>query len=257
MKDDLICDGVAKAARVERYVAGILPESELEGFEIHLLTCQLCQDEVFQAVAIREGLRELEASSSAPDSAVGEAPAPIRFRFGGVPAKVWIPLAAAAALVGIVVFGPEQVPSALSELGQVTQPPVYLGVSVRREPASAESLFAAAMLRYIADDFKGAAGGLEEALEAGADPVPAQFFLGSSLLMLDRPREADEAFGFAIQAGESPYLPEAHYYRAKALLRLGKVGPALADLRAAADFPGEMSRPAQALADSIEARMGG
>ena len=257
MKGDLICKDVARAAMVERYVAGTLPESGLEEFEIHLLTCQACQDEVVQAVAIREGLRELEAGSTASASTVGEARAPIRSRFRGVPAKVWIPLTAAAALVGIVVFGPEQVPSAVSELGRVTQPPVYLGVPVRQEPASAESLFDDAMLRYVADDFQGAAAGLEEALEAGADPVPAQFFLGSSLLMLDRPKEATEAFGVVIQAGGSPYLPEAHYYRAKAHLRLGNAGAGLADLRAAAEIPGEMSGPAQALADSLEARLGG
>jgi hypothetical protein len=257
MTDKLTCEVVAGAAMVERYVAGTLPESDLEGFEGHLITCQVCQDEVVQAVAIREGLRELQAGSSEQDPAVGRTPGPVRSRLRGVPPKVWIPVAAAAVLAGILVLGPDQVPSTVSELGRVTQPPVYLGVAVRQDPASADSLFDAAMLRYIADEFGGAAEGLEEALEAGAGPLPAQFFLGSSLLMLDRSRAAAEAFGAVIRAGDSPYLPEAHYYRGKALLRMGEVGPALSDLRIAAAFPGEISDQARALADSLEAQIGG
>jgi len=253
----MTCEVVAAAAMVERYVAGILPDSELEGFEAHLLLCQRCQEEVVQAVAVREGLREMKREEAERGVAADDPKSPSPSRFSNIPLKVWLPAAAAAVVAGLVFFGPDRVPEAVSELGRVTQPPVYLGVAVRQTPASADSLFDAAMLRYVADEFGDAATGLDEALEAGTDPVPAQFFLGASLLMLDRPRDAVEALAVVIDSGSSPYLAEAHYYRAKALLRLGDVGPALAHLRAAAAIPGEISSPALALADSLEAQMGG
>jgi tetratricopeptide (TPR) repeat protein len=171
--------------------------------------------------------------------------------------KIWIPLAAAAALAGLVFFGPDRVPGPVAELGRVAQAPVYLGVSVRQEPASPDSLFDAGMLCYVAEDFRGATADLEAAMEAGADPLPTQFFLGASLLMLDQPREAADAFGAVIELGPSAYLAEAHYYRAKALLRLGDLDHALDDLQAAGSSPGEISGPAGFLADSVEVLMGG
>ena len=242
---------------VERYVADTLAGDELERFEAHLLSCRGCQDEVLLAVAARGGLQSLGAEVPAPGASTPEPGEPSRSRTRKIPAKFWLPVAAAAAIAGLIFFGPDRVPENLSELGQLGQPPVYLGVSVRQEEASADSLFAAAMLRYVAEDYAGAASGLTGALEAGAGPLPAQFFLGASLLMLDRFREAVEAFGVVADLGQSPYLAEAHYYRAKALLRLGDAESALADLRAAAVLPAEISPSAEALADSLEVQMGG
>ncbi len=257
MTDNMTCEVVAGAAMVERYVAATLPDSELEEFEVHLVTCQVCQDEVVQAVAIRESLRDLKREEAERGVSVHDPKNPSPPRFSSIPLKVWLPVATAAVVAGLVFFGPDRVPEAVSELGRVTQPPVYLGVSVRQEPASADSLFDGAMLLYLTDEFGAAATSLEEALEAGTDPIPAQFFLGASLLMLDHPLDAAEAFGIVIDLGTSPYLAESHYYRAKALLRLGEVGPALSDLRATAAIQGEISALAEALADSLEARMGG
>ena len=257
MTDKLTCELVTETGMVERYVAETLPDSELEGFEDHLLLCQRCQEEVVQAVAVREALRETTKEGSGREASAGNPEKTRTGFFFGIPPKIWLPVAAAAGVAGLVFFGPDRVPGAIRELGGVSQPPIYLGISVRQDPASADSLFDAAMLRYVVDEFGDAAKGLEEALEAGAPPVPAQFFLGASQLTLDRPREAAEAFGVVIDSGSSPYLAEAHYYRAKAHLRRGEVEAALADLRAASAIQGEISRSAEALADSLEVRLGG
>jgi tetratricopeptide (TPR) repeat protein len=128
---------------------------------------------------------------------------------------------------------------------------------VRQAEASADSLFEDGMLAYLADDFSGAVAGLRSALEAGAEPLPSQFFLGASHLMVDQPREAAGAFSAVIELGTSPYLAEAHFYRAKALLRLGDAATALEHLRVAATSGGEISTSAAALADSVEVQMGG
>jgi len=257
MRRDLTCEMITDDGIVDQYVAGTLPEEEYESFENHLIECRACQDEVVQAVAVREGLGALGEESPGREPPTAGPTVRSRSRWKAISPKVWLPVAAAAVVAGLVFFGPDRVPEAISELGRVGQPPIYLGVPVRQEEAAAESLFDLAMTHYMADEFSDAAAGLRMALEAGADPIPAQFFLGASFLMLDRPREAAGALGVIIDLGPSPYQAEAHYYRAKALLRLGEVGPALDDLRGAAAVPGEIAGPAQALSDSLEAQMGG
>jgi len=172
-----------------------------------------------------------------------------------------IGLTLAAAAVATVLFlpiGSESGPFA--ELGRVTQPPVYLGVPVRQAPARPDSVFAEAMNIYASGDYAEAADGLARAVDAGAGPVPAEFFRGASLMMLDRPEEAEAAFAAVIEAGDSPYLSEAHFYRAKTLLRVGRAGEAQAELRESvesADSGSEIAAAARALSDSLEARMGG
>ena len=114
-------------------------------------------------------------------------------------------------------------------------------------------MFNAAMVAYSTGDYRGAESGLEAALAAGVDPAPANFFRGASLLMLDRDREAADAFYAVIPAGESPYLAEAHYYLAKALLRMGDADGALAQLASSASGETEVAALSLALADSVAA----
>jgi hypothetical protein len=258
----LTCETVAENGLAERYVSDTLAGPELEPFEAHLIECERCQSEVLLAVAAREALEsgeeetgeEEEPGLPGPSEAREGASVPRRFR---VPVKVWVPAAAAAVVAGIFLFRPGPVPQRISELGRIGQAPVYLGIPVRADEAAADSLFDAAMLAYVAEDYSGAARVLGDALEAGADPLPAHFFLGASQLLLERPEEAVQAFGVVIDSGPSPYLAEGHYYRAKAMLQMGEVDPAFADLTAAAQMAGEISPSAEALADSLEAVMGG
>jgi len=138
-------------------------------------------------------------------------------------------------------------------LGRVTQPPIYLGVPVRQAPARPDSVFDVAMSAYQLGDYAEATAGLEAALAAGVDPAPAQFFLGASLLMLDRDREAAAAFEAVIAVGESPYLAEGRYYLAKVLLRSGDVAGALTQLSATSGGDSEIIALSRSLADSIRA----
>jgi len=257
MRPELTCRIVLEEDLAERYVTGALEGDELEEFEAHIIECSRCQAGVLQAVAIREGLRASEQSESGSETKNEQGETDSRPWFRRIPRIVWVPGTAAAVLAGILLFSPERVPPRLSALGEVEQAPIYLGIPVRQEVVVADSMFDRAMLAYLANEFQAAVTGLEEAVAAGFDPLPAQFFLGSSLLMLDRPSEAAEAFGVVIASGDSPYLPEAYFYRAKALLRLGDIELAQRDLRAAAGASAEISDHAQALADSVEAPVGG
>jgi tetratricopeptide (TPR) repeat protein len=238
----MTCAEVTRDEVVERYVAGTLTRDELDAFEEHLLACERCQDEVRLGAAIRETL--------AAGAGVGRGAAVHAF-----PRRAWLPiagLAAAAAIAGIVVLPRLSGESEVEALGRVTQAPIWLGVPVRAdEPPTADSLFETAMAAYDEGRWDDAARGLEAALEAGADPVPAGFFLGAAHLMADRPGSAAEALGAVIDHGETPYLAEALYYRAKALLLQERAERALADLDAAARAGGAVGDPARALADSV------
>ena len=243
------CDEFVAEFVIERYAAGQLPEAETAAFEEHLLTCGRCQSELTLAVAVREALPEAEAEEAEEDPTV-----PRRLPWKGM--GVGLSLAAAAA-VTLMILPRDRVSGEVAELGRVTQPPVYFGVPVRHAPARPDSVFGAAMSAYLAGEYSVAATGLEAAVEAGAGPVPAEFFRGASLLMLDRPADAEQAFSAVIDAGDSPYLAEAHFYRAKALLSQGRVDEAQVDLAATSESDGEIAASAKALADSVEAGMGG
>ena len=232
----LDCADVAEQGLVERYLAHRLSAGEREEFEAHFLTCERCQ----QAIALGTGIR-----SAWP-------------QLRPLPARRWVllgsglGLAAAAGLAAILLFSPKRVPAELERLGAVVQAPIYLGIPVRAGPSGpADSLFASAMSNYVAERYEAAAAGLRAALSAGVDSAPAEFFLGASLLMTAHPAEAAESFGKVIAAGETPYLAEAHFYRAKALLRRGQAAEALADLRVAGRLGGVIGGYARALDDSI------
>jgi hypothetical protein len=69
--------------------------------------------------------------------------------------------------------------------------------------------------------------------------------------MTGRAEAAAAAFARTIALGETPYLPEARYYRAKALLRLGRGREALAELEQVGAAAAIIGRDARVLADSI------
>jgi hypothetical protein len=231
----LNCDAVADLALVERYLAHRLSAAEREEFEAHFLTCEPCQ----QALALGAGIRAAWPR--------------VRPR----PARRWVLLGsglgvAAAGLAALLLLTPRRVPAELERLGALVQAPIYLGIPVRAGPSGpADSLFASAMTDYVAERYTEAAAGLRTALSAGVDSAPAEFFLGASLLMTAHPAEAATSFGKVIAAGETPYLAEAHFYRAKALLRQGQTAAARADLRDAARLGSVIGGYARALDDSI------
>ena len=227
----LTCDLVADAGLIERYVAGRLSDDESARLETHYLTCARCQDDIRLATAIR-------------------AAGPPRRRTTAVP---WLPISVAALAAGVVLVvlarsGPS---AAMTRLGTVRTPPVYLGIEVRGPGSAGDSLFEAAMRDYAAARYDSAASGLEAALRAGVDSAPAEFFLGASRLVAGANDGAAEAFRRVIALGPTPYLAEAHFYLAKALLRQGRAGDALDQLGQVGQADEAVSAEASELADSV------
>ena len=211
MNEGTICTTVDAPALAEAYVAGRLPDAERAAFENHFIACAACQREVRLADAVRTGIRAMHGAA--------QRAAPHRRRR----LNRWIGagLAVAAGLAAIAVLRTSTSP-AFAALGDVREPPVYLGVAVRGKPGRADSLFDRAMIAYAARDYARAAAGLRTALAAGQDSVPTEFFLGASLLFSGDARGAAATLGRVVTKGDTPYRDEAQLYAAKALLRLGR-----------------------------------
>jgi len=236
----LTCAQVDARALVERYVADTLTdEGGRADFEAHVLVCPRCQDEIRVAMAVRAEL----------------APVTTRARRGQ---RVWplgLGIAVAAGVAAMILSRASERSTRWQDLGAVPAAPIYLGVAVRGTPVRGDSLFALAMKAYDDHRYDAATTGLRTALVAGADSAPAEFFLGAALLMGDRAPEAGAAFARVIALGDTPYLGEAHLYRAKALLRQGGGAAALAELHAITPNSNAVGAWARALAASVESRM--
>ena len=139
-------------------------------------------------------------------------------------------------------------PCDVAETGDDVAPPA---AQVLSADAPQDSLFEAAMGPYGRRRYAAAAAGLRAALAAGEDSMPAQFFLAASLLLDNRATEAVDEFQRVLSHGETPYRAEARYYRAKALLRLGRRADAQAELARLTSVDGVVYDMGRALADSI------
>lgn len=239
MNTSLTCDENSRRMNAEQYAARSMAVEDAEAFEDHFVTCAACQDEVRFASAIVSGL---------PNAHVGT-PLPARSR------RAWLwgvgGVALAAGLATLMIFPPVSSRREFVALGDVREPPVYLGIPVRGAGAQPDSLFEAAMDSYAKRHYSAAVEGLRAALAAGKDAVPAQFFLAASLLLDNQAREAIDAFERVIRKGETPYRAEARYYRAKALLRMGRAADAQAELAPLTRADGVVYDMGRALADSV------
>ena len=238
MTQTLACRDYEEMAFVERYLLKRLSPAEQEAFETHFLTCESCQKAIELGIAIRRTLPPVEAVPS---------------RRSWVTLGAGLGLAAAAGLAAVLLLPSTRASAEVTRLGAVGQAPLYLGVPVRADqPASADSLFGKAMAAYASEDYSEAVPALRASLRAGVDSAPAEFFLAASLLMSGEEEDAAAGFGRVIALGDTPYRPEAHFYRAKALLRLNRAAEALTDLQSAAALEGVVATHARALADSVQ-----
>lgn len=238
MNTSQTCGEVTRRSNAERYAASRMTPAEADAFEDHFVTCAECQSEVRLASAMIAGLQRV--------ADVRRSARPSR--------RVWLwgggGLALAAGLATLMILRSEP-GGDLVALGGVREPPVYLGIPVRSVSAQQDSLFEAAMDAYAQRRYSVAAEGLRMALAAGHDSVPTQFFLGASLLLDAKAGEAAEEFQRVLSFGDTPYREEARYYRAKALLRLGRAADARAELARLSPADGVVYDMAKALDDSV------
>lgn len=141
----------------------------------------------------------------------------------------------------------------LRALGALRTPPAYSGLSVRAA-SSGQQWFSDGMKAYVTGQYPEAIGQLTLARSEGITGIAVPFFLGSSLLMSGDPTAASRELA-QVTASESPYLSEAHYLLAKALLQLNRHGDAIVELDRAVLAGGDSTTTAAAasLRDSVRA----
>lgn len=233
MNENPMCAEWEANGTIARYVTGEAYPSDGEAFEDHFLTCARCQASVRAASAARA-----------------------HFASGGLSRRGRVFLTplflgvAAASVAGVLALRAVHT-SQLRELGAVADAPMYLGVPVRATAGPPAMLFDSAATAYNAERYRDAAAMLARLDAQDPEPV-ATFLLGASHMMLGEPVQAEQVFSRLIGAGDSPYLGEALYYRAKMRLQLGRMSAAEADLRAAVRNGGLAAQPAADILSKLE-----
>lgn len=231
-----------EAHRVAAYLDGRLPLAESAVIDGHLAECEACRQEI---VDVERIVRPRPARRRAYVIALAATAAAAVLLFA-IPRGLRLtdgPLEPSGGQVDSI---------AMREFGNVAQAPIYLGVAVRAASEQGTKLFAAGMRAYTGARYTNAVTDLRGARSAGVDGPAPSFFLGASHLMLGDAKGAAEEFARVIALRETPYLAEAHYYRAKALLRLGQFDDAVIELERSTRAGNEsMQVLAQSLRDSL------
>src|SRR5262245_28311254 len=266
----MTCDEVAKGEIVERYLLGQLDEPERDAFEEHYFECARCSDELRTYEA-------LQAELSRTRDALVAAPGRSWMR-----QWAWLP-AAAVVLIGVSVVirqglttggerppiaadtppdrpaGPGSTPAqpppiaraSLDDLARF-EPPRYVQGRLRGADA-ATAKFQAAMEQYQRQDFASARATLREASTLDPEAAHIAFFLGITSLLAGQPDEAAETLRRTVALGDSPYLEEAHFYLAKAYVKLARVDDAIGELDRAIQLRGDHEADARAFRSQLEA----
>jgi hypothetical protein len=254
------------------YLLGRLGEEDKDAFELHFLECAECFERL-------EALRALQGELVRLRPAIERA-AITRARPRLVGPVVWAAGLAATlvmAVVGLRLWsgpGPVTRPSDSSPASSSTapppasapprpgptslealasfDPPAYRPPTLRGEGAPLPAL-RSAMDRYTARDWKGAVAGLREAARGTPEDPEVLFFLGVAELLAGEPRRGVETLGQVVALGDSPYLEEARFYRAKGMLQRGDVAGARRELTALIGLQGDLEQQARALLHRLTA----
>jgi TolA-binding protein len=253
------CDATPETA--ERYVSGSMADADQAAFEEHFFACDAC----FRTV---QALQDAQATLAASPAAVQASPTQPSRRALPV---TWLALAAMVVLSVIVWRMPRQpevtveapAPSAgatppaavrpvdpapapapvatpapnedpLTRMAAITPPP-YVALTTRSAATADERAFEQAMAHYTSGRYAEAARGLSAVAAREPSLAHVQFFLGISELMDGRTEPARAALQRVVRSGTAPYSDEAHFYLAKAALRLKDVEAARRALRIALD----------------------
>jgi tetratricopeptide (TPR) repeat protein len=261
------CHRVATDELAGRYLAGDLSDAEREAYEEHYFECDAC----FRELEILRTTRSvLEKDPPASDPIQKSDPIPR-----------WLPIAAAlAAATTLAVWWsshqgtvPDQAHSPSSpgasasaspgtagetRAARLTQmarfePPRYEPPRLRGVPPAGTAAFERAMAHYQRGEFAAARPGLLECLRRNPDDIRAAFFLGVALLATDDTEAARRQLERVLAAGDSAYEEEAAYLLAKAHIKRGELGAAIAALNRTIALKGEREAEARALREPLVA----
>jgi hypothetical protein len=237
------CETVQSGNVVERYVLGQLSAEEQGSFEEHFFACDPCLEEV----RLMQSLQAAAAGHPRPKVVAT------------VPRRNWVAWSAIAAVL-IAGFGlaVKQAPKAprpkaiiagtppeILLLARV-DPPRYTPSNLRSASADRDQQCRAAMTKYAEGDYAGAAAGLR-----GLDTAAARFYLGIADLMTGRVDDAVTELRGTEAMGETPYLEEARFFLAKALLAKQDAAGAARSLEQTIALAGDRKAEATGLLEQL------
>jgi tetratricopeptide (TPR) repeat protein len=234
MTSQMTCDEIEQGDVMERYLLGRLDEASRDEVDEHLFTCDACFERLQTLRALR---RELAATVGVRGVEVVPEKAGWIWRWTLLPALAVLVVAIGVTL-GPRAFPPsgqststspgrpdrpagtpgQPSPMALAELGKF-QPPAFAAASLRGVPEAATARFRDGMAHYARGDYRGAIAGLRAAAALDPQAAHATFFLGICHVLNGELNDGIRALQQTIDAGDSPYLEEAHLYLARTFLQ--------------------------------------
>jgi tetratricopeptide (TPR) repeat protein len=270
-KRGMDCDRAAGEEVFEHYLADSLSEQDRAAFEEHYFGCARCFDELQTLQGIRDVLSQGGAQSERNTARRLWAPAlglaaTIVLATG---AMLWMrsptppgrtesahpqPQSGATSSAQPVPSVPEPAVSQKPSLVELTriQPPPYEPLRLRGLPDEATTRFLSGMEHYRKADYGAAVTDLRAAAALDSEASHIRFFLAISQLMVGEEAAGIEGLRVTIALGDSPYLEDAHFNLAKALLRRKDFGAAEAQLKALIELRGSKSAEAGRLLAQIQ-----
>jgi hypothetical protein len=127
-------------------------------------------------------------------------------------------------------------------------PPAYLPGA---EQTTHTHRFDQAMESYLKHDCAGAIAGLRASVEAGSDGPAAAFYLGICTLLTGDPDSGIKDLRLAIATGGVPYIEQAKYYLAKALIGRQDIASARAQLESVIAMHGALEQQSKSILAQI------
>jgi tetratricopeptide (TPR) repeat protein len=233
----MTCQQIEAEGVIEQYLANRLTNAARKQFEVHYFGCDQCF----------EGLEAYRAAATV----LRRPPRTRRW--------IWAAAAAAVVIIGLR-FMPHPVshPPPKGEPAPLlvrVDPPPYSVPTLRSVPNAETRQFYAAMEPYQRHDYPASIEALKKFLDGSPKQtrpfLDAEFFLGASYLLVNRPDEATAALD-TVLAADSPYLEEAHFLRAEAWLKKGDAGHARTELEKVIAMGGDLKARAQALLANLK-----
>ncbi len=241
---------------IDSYLAGDIPEEQREEFELHYFECDGC----FVQLKAAERLQSKEVPIAV---ALPERSETRRSLFGFLGEWVsWKPVMAMASIVVVAFLSVLM----LRDSGQLEQlkaiaafsPPPYVSSETRgtRFQADTDRTFHEAMEFYQEKDYSRALTLLDSITRDSQARNPQfVFYRGICLFSLDRVKEAVAAFDVIISDMNPSYYDEALYYKAIALVHLGKTRKALELLGVLSEMYSPLSNRAREMTREIKTRL--
>ena len=262
------CEAVRDRSIMEAYLTGRLPELDWDAFELHYFECASCFSHLEALRMVQIALRSMAGIAVALPGGRGKKAPVYLLTAAGVAAAVagvaaWEhsrkaadlssasknrPAMSVAPQAGTLRSG--AAPAVYAELARFDAPPYHMAV-LRGARIRGEAEFTQAMIAYSRQDWASCRSRLAAVTARFPGLVEAHYYLGICALLSNRVADGETALRYVIGNADTPYLEEAHFYLAKALLARGEAEAAKAELRKTIAMGGDLEPQAAALAARI------